>query len=133
MPIVIDTSALVAVYRREADANRYWDVMDSDADLWLPVSCYLECVMVLRSAAGSRQWLDELIAQYRIGFFGYDAAQIRIAADAFERFGRGTGHPAKLNFGDCLAYAAAKALGAPLLFKGEDFAKTDLQAAPASR
>jgi len=53
-------------------------------------------------------------------------AQARVARDAYRDFGRGSGHPAKLNFGDCFAYALAKATGEPLLFKGDDFSKTDI-------
>ncbi len=57
------------------------------------------------------------------------ASVARLAADAFQRFGKGTGHKAQLNFGDCLSYAVAKSLDAPLLFKGEDFRHTDVKSA----
>jgi ribonuclease VapC len=70
--------------------------------------------------------LERFLRDADISIFGSDARQARLAADAFERYGRGSGHPARLNFGDCLAYAAATALGAPLLFKGDDFSRTDV-------
>ena len=87
--------------------------------------------MVLRRFPSGRMWLDGLLADYGIAVQGSDPRQARLAADAFERYGRGSGHPARLNFGDCLSYAAAAALDAPLLFKGGDFAQTDIASALA--
>lgn len=132
MDVVIDTSAIVAAYRMEDDASRFWAVFESNAALHLPAICYLESVMVLRQWSGSRQWLDRFVSDHQVRMLGVDPAQARLAADAFERYGRGSGHPAKLNFGDCLAYAAAMTLGAPLLFKGGDFALTDVRPALAA-
>ena len=91
--------------------------------------------MLPRSRHGAPQTRERAIAPRSaspattIAILACDARQARLAADAFERYGRGTGHPAHLNFGDCLAYAAAAAHPAPLLFKGEDFALTDLSRA----
>ena len=85
--------------------------------------------MVLSSRRDGRARLDTLLALTGATLLGSDARQARLAADAFERFGRGSGHPARLNFGDCLAYAAAAAHRAPLLFKGEDFGHTDVERA----
>lgn len=132
MPIVIETSALVALYKNEAEADRIWLILRGGEDLLLPASCYLEITMVLRTEPSSRRWLDKLIERYEVAILGSDPRQARLAADAFERFGRGSSHPARLNFGDCLAYAAARALDAPLLFKGEDFAQTDARSALAA-
>ena len=87
--------------------------------------------MVLSRFDGSRHWLDTLTNRYDVILLTCDPAQARLAADAFERYGRGSGHPAKLNFGDCLSYAAAASHGAPLLFKGGDFALTDVRPALA--
>ncbi|WP_342778693.1 type II toxin-antitoxin system VapC family toxin [Phreatobacter stygius] len=70
-----------------------------------------------------------MIADFSVPFTSLDEPIARLAADAFERFGKAIGHPAKLNFGDCLAYATAMRLDAPLLFKGDDFRHTDVQAA----
>lgn len=124
--IIIDTSAAVAVIARETERDGFLDILGSH-DSVLPVSCYLETVMVLRSKGpDGRRRLDRLLAENAIAILPCDAAQAWLAADAFERFGRGSGHAAKLNFGDCLSYAAARAKGAPLLFKGEDFVHTDV-------
>jgi len=87
--------------------------------------------MVLAGRGGSSaSWieLDELIAQAGLEVVPQDAAQVGLARQAFLQFGKGR-HPAALNFGDCAAYALAKARSLPLLFKGEDFARTDLTAA----
>jgi ribonuclease VapC len=127
--LVLDTSALVAVFQQEHDADLYWEHMQAGPRLILPPSVYLEVVMVLRRAKGSRAWLDAAIEALEIAVPSLDDKQAHLAADAFERYGRGSGHAARLNFGDCLAYAAAKAIGAPLLFKGDDFRHTDIEAA----
>ena len=115
----------------ESDAEAWIERLSGVNDLALPGSCYLEAVMVLSKVlSDGRARLDRWLETYAVTILGQDARQARLAADAFERYGRGTGHPARLNFGDCLAYAAAAAHAAPLLFKGEDFARTDvLQAA----
>ena len=73
--------------------------------------------------------VDELIRQAQILIEPVTETQARIAREAYRSFGKGSGHPARLNFGDCFAYALAKELGEPLLFKGDDFSKTDI--APA--
>jgi ribonuclease VapC len=127
--LVIDTSAIAAIYQEEEDADLYWRHLNDGAGLMLPVTSYLECVMVLSRYSESRQWLNALLAELNITLFGSDARQAHVAADAFERYGRGSRHRARLNFGDCLVYAAAKVLGAPLLFKGDDFRATDVVAA----
>jgi ribonuclease VapC len=92
-------------------------------------SIYLQTVMVLSRHGGARRWFETYISGYDIRIVPIDETVARIAADAFERYGRGRGHAARLNFGDCLSYAVAKALDAPLLFKGGGFALTDVAAA----
>jgi ribonuclease VapC len=130
--LVIDTSAIVAIYKEEDDAEFYWRHLNRRGALALPLVAYVESVMVLSRYSGSRRWLNQLIAEYNISLAGSDAREAHIAADAFERYGRASGHRARLNFGDCLVYAAAKALDAPLLFKGDDFRLTDVIAASES-
>ena len=127
--LVIDTSAITAIYKQENDADIYWRRLNESGSSMLPAAAYLECVMVLSHFSESREWLNALLADYNITIFGSDARQAHLAADAFERYGRGSKHWSRLNFGDCLVYAAAKALDAPLLFKGHDFRATDLVAA----
>jgi ribonuclease VapC len=74
-------------------------------------------------------WLDSFITRFGIAITPITEAVARRAAEAFERYGRGSGHPARLNFGDCLSYAVAAEQHAPLLFKGADFAHTDIKSA----
>jgi ribonuclease VapC len=127
--IVVDTSALMAIALSEFDSDHFGRLIATSSAVLMPASSYLECVIVLRGRRIGRGWLDELITSENITLLGSDARQAHLAADAFERYGRGSAHPARLNFGDCLVYAAAKALDVPLLFKGDDFRATDLTAA----
>jgi uncharacterized protein with PIN domain len=76
-------------------------------DVVLPSSQYLEIVMVPRNAGLSRLWLDGFLSRFDIRIAAFTESTARLAADAFERYGKGTGHPARLNFGDCFAYAVA--------------------------
>jgi ribonuclease VapC len=95
----------------------------------LPVSCYLETCINLRRRGFAPRGVDDYLEYAAVQLLPSDERQAHIAAEADRRFGRGTGHPARLNFGDCLAYAAAVAHDAPLLFKGGDFARTDVRRA----
>lgn len=85
--------------------------------------------MVMSRRSNGRSWLDEFIVDEQVTIAAITPEVARLAADAFQRFGKGTGHKAQLNFGDCLSYAVAKSLDAPLLFKGEDFRHTDVKSA----
>lgn len=127
--IVVDTSVLVAIVRGEPEARGFVRTLSGPAARIMPASAYLEATMVLSNKPSARAALDEAIKGLDIVIVAVDEAIIRLAADAFERYGKGRGHRAQLNFGDCMAYATAKARNAPLLFKGEDFALTDLTAA----
>ena len=88
--------------------------------------------MVLRDRAGDIgvQFVEALLKRRNLARMDFTEAHFRLATAAFDRYGRGR-HPAKLNFGDCMAYAVAKAHGVPLLYKGDDFARTDIAAALA--
>ena len=91
---------------------------------------YVEAAVVIdasRDPIASRRF-DELIAKAEIAIEPVTFEQARVAREAYRDFGRGSGHPAGLNFGDCFAYALAKTCGEPLLFKGEDFSRTDVVA-----
>lgn len=126
--IVVDTSALGSIYRREGDTDILQAAISSADRVFLPASVYVE-FSFLRRYGQTRAWLDRIIAAYGISITPLDAATARLAADAAEHYGRGSGHPARLNFGDCLSYAVAKHLEAPLLFKGDDFRHTDIESA----
>ncbi len=129
--IVIDTSALLAILRREPEADRFLQIIAEADGCLLSAVSFLEASMVLAGRTGdATSWteLDALIARAGIEVVALDAALGEGARRAFLSHGRGR-HPAALNLGDCASYALAKARGLPLLFKGDDFAKTDLRGA----
>jgi ribonuclease VapC len=126
--MIVDTSALVAALRFEDDAERYIDALNEADELRLSAANYLETSIVIdgqEDPVASRQ-VDNFITKAGIEIAPVTAAHAKIARAAYRDFGRGSGHPAKLNFGDCFAYALATALGEPLLFKGDDFIHTDV-------
>jgi ribonuclease VapC len=126
--IVVDTSALTAIYRREEDDVLYKNLISRSDELRLPIHVYVEFSR-LRRYGQPRVWLDLAIKRYRFLLTALEPAMAYVAADASDRFGKGTGHPARLNFGDCLSYAVARHLGAPLLYKGAGFIHTDIESA----
>jgi ribonuclease VapC len=125
--MVIDTSALVALLSLETEAARLAQAVEADPQRLVSAATWVETAIVIEARfgeAGGRE-LDLLAAKAGIAIREVDAAQAEFARDAWRRFGKGR-HPAGLNFGDCFSYALAKASGEPLLFKGEDFARTDV-------
>jgi ribonuclease VapC len=129
--IVVDSSAVIAVIRREDDFERFLTALENADAALMSNANFLEVVIVLirRYGAAGLSRLDRVQATFPVELRDVDAVQLDLAIDAYARFGRGTGHPAGLNFGDCFAYALAKAADAPLLYKGGDFAMTDVAAA----
>ena len=124
--MIIDTSAIVAVLLKETDAKRYREALIEAAGGTISTPTYLETIIVTDSRIENPNFdLDIFLADSRILIAPFTAEHARIARDAHRRYGRGN-HPAKLNFGDCAAYALAKATGAPLLYKGDDFSQTDV-------
>jgi len=131
---VVDTSAIVAVLWSEPEADVFWHLLHGAAPARMSVGTYLEARLVVEGRRGGMEGVvDELVATLAITLEPVTLEQGRIAADANRRFGRGSGHPARVNFGDCFSYALAKATGEPLLFKGDDFGHTDVAAALAPR
>ncbi len=129
--MIVDSSAVIAVLRREADALQYATALASKQDLKMSAATYVECGIVAdrdRDPVMSRL-LDHVIRDADIKIVALDEDQARIAREAYRDFGKGSGHKAALNFGDCFAYALAKASGEPLLFKGKDFVHTDIGSA----
>jgi ribonuclease VapC len=124
--VIVDSSAQVAV-RQEAGLKRLVDAMLNGEAVLPPASCYLEVAMVIAGRKGpdSRPEIDLLLDRLRARVAPFGEAQTRPAADAFLRYGKGR-HPAGLNFGDCMTYAVAQTEGAPLLYTGDDFSKTDV-------
>jgi ribonuclease VapC len=128
--IVLDSSAVLAILFAEPDAERLVDALEAAPALSISVANVLECSMRLapRADLDESDKLDAFLALYEVRLAPVDAVHLRLARAAYLRFGKGR-HPASLTFGDCFAYALAKALDAPLLFVGEDFSKTDLACA----
>ena len=126
--MIIDTSALVAILKDEADAGAILAAIRSGHPRRISAASYVELGAVVdrgNDPVQSRR-LDELMARMAISIEPVTEAQARIAREAYRDFGKGSGHRAGLNFGDCFAYALARELGEPLLFKGDDFRHTDI-------
>ena len=125
--MVIDTSALLAILQDEPERRSFNEAIEAADSRVMSVANYVEVSIVIESRYGAEglRELDRFVDRAGIDLVGVDAGQGKIARDAFSRFGKGR-HPAALNFGDCFAYALARTLAQPLLFKGDDFAKTDL-------
>jgi ribonuclease VapC len=127
--VIIDSSALIAILRAEPDARRFADSIASATSKSISAANYFETAIVIDRGGdpvASRR-LDELLRKGEIGIEPFTREQAEIARDAYRDFGKGSGHRAQLNFGDCLAYALAKDKGEPLLFKGDDFGHTDVE------
>lgn len=129
MSVIVDTSVLVALVRLEPDRDTFINALRNFRTVLVPASCYLEFTIVGRSDPRERHWLNVFCSRDGIAIAPIDGDTARIAADAYSRFGRGSGSPARLNFGDCLSYAVARQMDAPLLFKGDDFRHIDVKAA----
>ena len=126
--MIIDTSALIAILRAEGDASEMALAIERAQARRISAASYLETAVVIdasRDPIVSRRF-DELVdtAELRVEPVTHD--QARIARDAYRDFGKGSGHKAGLNFGDCFAYALSKSTGEALLFKGNDFSHTDI-------
>lgn len=126
--MVIDTSAIVAIARDEPEAADFAHLLANTPGKLIAAPTFVECAFVLGGLAPNTgvTFLRNLVTDTRISIAPFGEAEIELALLARSRFGRGSGHPAKLNFGDCFAYALAKARNVPLLFKGDDFIHTDV-------
>ena len=122
--MIVDSSALVAMLRGEPEGAGFNDAVAHDGDPVISAGNYLEASIVIdrdRDAVLSAN-LDALLSALEIEIVPVTASQAKLARQAYRDFGRGSGHPAKLNFGDCFAYALAMERGEALLYKGDDFA-----------
>jgi ribonuclease VapC len=126
--MIVDTSALIVILRDEAEAKAFATAI-ADADRRrLSAANYLEAAIVIdgsRNPIASRRF-DDLLREAEIVIEPVTEQQAKVAREAYRDFGRGSGHPAGLNFGDCFAYALAKTSREPLLFKGDDFVHTGI-------
>ncbi len=125
--IVIDSSALVAILRDEPERRFLIDTIVDHGEPCISAATYVEASMVMELRLGDRggREIDKVIEDVGVAIVPFDQAQAKVAREAFHRFGKGR-HRAALNLGDCFAYALAKTLSAPLLFKGDDFTLTDV-------
>jgi ribonuclease VapC len=125
--MVIDSSALIAIFQREPEAEAFDERIRGAATRLISAATVLELVTVLtrRLKYDARPIIDHFRSDYGLTVMDVDQRQIAVACEAMVRFGRSR-HPAALNFGDCFAYALSKSTDEPLLFKGDDFARTDI-------
>ena len=128
--MIVDSSAFIAMLRNEPGWEKYLAVLADARPLATSAATLLETAMVAEGKGGDRAGLDldSLIRRLEVEIIPFTAEQAELAREGFRRFGKGR-HPAGLNFGDCFAYALARSRNEPLLFKGEDFAQTDVKAA----
>lgn len=129
--MIADSSVILAILLAESDAKIYTIAIAKTYITRMSAVSYIEVAAKLdnvKDPIASRD-LDNLIRGAQIIVEDVTAEQTQIAREAYRDFGRGSGHPAKLNLGDCFSYALAKAYDEPLLFKGNDFSKTDIQSA----
>lgn len=129
--MIVDTSALVAILSSEHDSERLLTAALAAPALRMSAATALEASIVLdsRSAPQQRRRLDDLLETLEIEIVAFDAEQWRVARAAYQDFGKGSGHPARLNMGDCYSYALHRTTGEPLLFVGDDFAHAGVTAA----
>ena len=126
---VVDTSCVMAVALRESDHERYLALLTQTGTLHLGAVSRVELGIVAQNRDVSTE-VDALLDALKVKIATFDEKQSTMAIAAFAQYGKGR-HPAALNFGDCCAYALAKALNLPLLYKGNDFAQTDIASALA--
>lgn len=127
--VVVDTSAIVSIYTREPDAESIAAKIIMTPHPVLPAPCIVEFCSLHKLGGNRILWLETFLPKYRVSVAPMSSEIAWLAGRAALRYGRGAHHTAKLNFGDCMSYAFAQHLEAPLLFKGSDFVHTDVQSA----
>lgn len=128
--IVVDASAIVAILEKEPEGSLFLDLISEARDIYISTVTTFEATIVMeaRVPGWGQQAVDQLIATSNVEIVPFTAEHMRIARTAWMRYGRGH-HRAALNFGDCCCYALAKEMEAGLLYKGLDFAQTDIASA----
>ena len=129
--MIVDSSAIIAILKREPEGPTFSATLEAVQDAKMSAATYLEASIVidrLRDPMLSLL-LDDMIERSGISIEPLTAAQARIARQTYRDYGKGSGHPANLNFGDCFSYALARDKREPLLYKGDDFVHTDLRPA----
>jgi ribonuclease VapC len=126
--VIVDTSAIIAILRDEPEAEAFTNAIEGARIRRVSAANYVEAAAVIdgaRDPIASRRF-DDFFHEASFIIDAVTSEQARIAREAYRDFGKGSRHPAQLNFGDCFAYALAKAMREPILFKGQDFSHTDL-------
>jgi ribonuclease VapC len=125
--MVIDTSAVLAILQDEAERRAFNQAIEAADSRSLSVACFVEISIVIEARYGAEgvRHLDRFLDRADVTLVPVDVEQGKLARHAFSRFGKGR-HEAGLDFGDCFSYALAQVLGEPLLYKGDDFARTDV-------
>ena len=133
--MVIDSSALIALLLSEPETDAFVTAIAGSSIRLISAASYLETTIVMLSRSGSegQRKLDRLLTDLAATVFPFTLDQAVLAVEAYKRYGKGSGHPAGLNFGDCFTYGLAKLTGEPVLFKGNDFSRTDLASAVSQR
>jgi ribonuclease VapC len=129
--VIVDTSALIAILRDEPEAQELVEALVDDPAPKISAGTLLEASVIadrMSPPMGARRF-DRLVADLRLDVVALTESQAAVARAAYRDFGKGSGHAAQLNFGDCFAYALAATTGEPLLFKGDDFVHTDVTSA----
>lgn len=131
--MIVDSSAIVALLKREAQWDEVAQALETSQERSISAGTYLEVGIVVDSWKDPllSSSLDELLERFQIVVEPVTAEQARIARQAYRDYGKGSGHPARLNFGDCFSYALARVKREAILFKGTDFQLTDLHSALA--
>ncbi len=130
--MVVDTSVVISILKGEPESASFFTAIIAAETVLIGAPNLLEASMVFVSRTeGDLRDVDALCSDLGVRVVPFGPDEYRHAAAAFRRYGKGR-HPARLNFGDCMAYAASKSTGEALLFKGADFAKTDVERHPAS-
>lgn len=129
--MVVDSSAIIAIARREPEAIMFSRILERTPRKLIAAPTYLECAFVMAGIAPTKgiAFLQGLVADAMITIIPFGERELEAALQARLMYSRGSGHRAKLNYGDCFSYALAKARSVPLLFKGDDFIHTDIEPA----
>lgn len=129
--MILDTSAVIAILRDEPESTYFAELIEAADHRRISAVNYVEAAAVIESGGDpiAKRRFDELLREAEVVIEVVTVKQARIAREAYRDFGKGRGHRAKLNFGDCFAYALAKEMSEPLLFKGDDFKHTDIKSA----
>jgi ribonuclease VapC len=129
--VIVDSSAIIAILADEPEASAFSNALEAASNIAIAAPTLVELYIVADRARDprARSALDDLLLAVDPEIVAFTVDHATIAREAHRNFGRGSGHAARLNFGDCFAYALAKATGEPLLFKGDDFTHTDIRSA----